>query len=220
MLHETPVVIGDCEAIVEVIMISYSMKDRILRKLSAYRTFAYIPPFIFMMISSYGEIEHDYIIWPLGISIVLLGASVRVWSTKHIGRRIVSMKKKGKMLVRTGPYAIVRNPLYIGNILIATGLSILSELIWLVPFLLIYFFLLNHFVVLYEEKKLLTRWGDEYQTYLNEVPRWVPRVRERHGIKGDGFTWTRAVKAEVPSLFVILFGVAIFVFKDYINHIK
>jgi len=201
-------------------MISYSMRDAILRKLSSYRAFAYVPPFIFMMVSSYGKIEQDWIIWPLGIAIVLLGASVRVWSTKQVGRRIVRAKKKGKTLVRTGPYAIVRNPLYIGNILIATGFSILSELIWFVPFLFLYFFLLNHFVVLYEEKRLLSRWGDEYQAYLNEVPRWVPRVREWHGIETGGFTWTQAVKAEVPSLFLIFFGVAIFVFKDYIYHIK
>ena len=201
-------------------MISYSMKDMILRNLSVYRAFAYIPPFIFMMVSFYGEIEHDYIIWPLGISIVLLGVGIRVWSTKHVGRRILRMKKKGKMLVRTGPYAIVRNPLYMGNILIAVGLSILSELIWLVPFLILYFFLLNHFVVLYEEKKLLSRWGDEYQTYLNEVPRWLPKVKEWHGVKADGFTWIRAVKAEVPSLFLILFVVAIFVFKGYIHLIE
>jgi len=130
------------------------------------------------------------------------------------------MKKKGKMLVRTGPYAIVRNPLYIGNILIATGLSILSELIWLVPFLFLYFFLLNHFVVLYEEKRLLSKWGDEYQTYLDEVPRWMPRVKQWHRVKTDSFTWIRAVKAEVPSLSVILLVVAIFVLKDFIHHMK
>lgn len=201
-------------------MISYSMKDMILRKLSTHRAFAYIPPFALMMISFHNDIEHDYIIWPLGISIVLLGVGIRVWSTKHIGRRIPTMKKKGKELVRTGPYAIVRNPLYIGNILIATGLSILSELIWLVPFFILYFFILNHFVVLYEEKKLLSRWGDEYQTYLSEVPRWMPKVKEWHGAKTNSFTWIRAVRAEVPSLSVILFVVAIFVFKDFINRIK
>jgi protein-S-isoprenylcysteine O-methyltransferase Ste14 len=192
----------------------------ILRKLSAYRVFAYVPPFVFMMICFYGETEQDWIIWPLGISIVLLGATVRVWSTKHVGRRMLRVKKKGKMLVRMGPYAIVRNPLYIGNILIATGFSMLSELIWFVPFVFLYFFLLNHFVVLYEEKKLLDRWGDEYQTYLNEVPRWMPSFKDWHGVKIDSFTWIQAVKAEVPSLFLILFGVAIFVLKDLIYHIK
>ena len=173
-----------------------------------------------MMISFHNDIEHGYIIWPLGISIILLGVGIRVSSTKHIGRRIPTMKKKGKELVRTGPYAIVRNPLYIGNIMIATGLSILSGFIWLIPVLILYFFILNHFVVLYEEKKLLSRWGDEYQTYLNEVPRWMPRVRESHGVKISGFTWIQDVKVEVPSLSVILLVVAIFVLKDFINHIK
>ena len=196
------------------------MKEMILKKLSAHRAFAYIPPFAFMMISFHNDIEYGYIIWPLGISIILLGVGIRVWSTKHIGRRIPTMKKKGKELVRTGPYAIVRNPLYIGNIMIATGLSILSGFIWLIPVLILYFFILNHFVVLYEEKKLLSRWGDEYQTYLNEVPRWMPRVRESHGVKISGFTWIQAVKVEVPSLSVILLVVAIFVLKDFINHIK
>ncbi len=130
------------------------------------------------------------------------------------------MKKKGKELVNMGPYAIVRNPLYIGNIIIATGLSVLSELIWFTPFVFLYFSALYHIVVLYEEKKLSERWENDYLAYFNEVPRWIPRLRNLHGSKADGFKWIQALRSELPSVIYILFGILAFVLKDLLGNMK
>ncbi len=173
-----------------------------------------------MGLTFYNTMENDLILWPLGISIILIGFLIRLWSTKYIGRRNPSMKKKGKELINTGPYAIVRNPLYIGNIIIATGLSVLSKLIWFTPFVMLYFFVLYHVVVLYEEKKLSERWEDGYLTYFNEVPRWMPRLRNLHCSKADGFKWIQALRSEIPSLIYILFGIFIFVLKEILSDMK
>jgi protein-S-isoprenylcysteine O-methyltransferase Ste14 len=196
---------------------SLSTQDWILKKLSAHRGYSYVPPFIVMAFTFHREWEDDFIVWPLGIMIILVGVSVRLWATKHIGRRMPWMKKKGKKLVKTGPYAIVRNPLYAGNIIIASGLSILSELIWMVPILICYLFILYHLVVLYEEKKLLGRWGDEYQVYLTEVPRWIPKFRDFHKCKANGFKWTDSLRSELPSLLVLFLGIFVFVVKEILS---
>jgi protein-S-isoprenylcysteine O-methyltransferase Ste14 len=189
----------------------------ILKKLSTYRTFFYIPIFALLAIVFYREWEEYFIVWTLGIGIIVTGFLIRLWATRHIGRRIPWMKKKGKTLVRTGPYAIVRNPLYIANILIVIGLAILSELVWAIPFVFVYFFTLYHLVIIYEEKKLLDRWGDEYRVYMNKVPRWIPKVKNLHADKTDGFPWKVALRTEIPSLIVILFGISFFFFKEILN---
>ncbi len=198
----------------------FSFRDKILKKIASFRSFLYLPPFVVMGMTYYNEMENDFIIWPLGIAIIFIGFLIRLWSTKYIGRRTPSMKKKGKTLVDTGPYAIVRNPLYIGNIIIATGLSVLSKLIWFTPFVILYFFTLYHVVVLYEEKKLSERWEDEYLAYFNEVPRWIPRLRDLHRFKANGFKWIQALRSEIPSLIYILFGIFVFVLKDILGNMK
>lgn len=199
---------------------SLLFRDNILKKIASFRSFLYLPPFVVMIITFYNEMEDDFIIWPLGIAIIFIGFLIRLWATKHIGRRTSLMRKKGKILVKTGPYAIVRNPLYIGNIIIATGLSILSELIWLTPFVMLYFFALYHFVILYEEKRLSERWGDEYLAYFNKVPRWIPRLRDLYRFKATGFKWIQALRSEIPSLIYILFGIFVFVLKEILGNMK
>ncbi len=195
----------------------FPFRDRILRTLSTYRGFSYVPPFSFMAMTFYQEWEDDSVVWPLGIGIILIGVLVRLWATKHIGRRTPWMKKKGKKLVKTGPYAIVRNPLYIANIIIAVGLSVLSELAWFIPFVFLYFFILYHFVVLYEEKKLSERWGDEYRAYVNEVPRWIPKLKNFHKYKTNGFAWMDVLRSEASSILVILLAISIFVMKEILS---
>lgn len=118
------------------------------------------------------EIEADWIIWPLGTSIFLLGFLLRVWAHNHCSYR----QNVAKRLATTGPYLFVRNPLYIGNILLCLGATILSELLWLVPIVLFYCAGLYSLVVRHEEARLLTRYGEPYCKYMQEVPRWFPRV--------------------------------------------
>jgi protein-S-isoprenylcysteine O-methyltransferase Ste14 len=170
-----------------------------------------------MTISSHNEIVDGHIVWLVSIAIILFGFGIRLWATKHIGRRMLWMKKKGKQLIRMGPYAYVRNPLYIANIIIAAGFSILSKTFWFVPFSTLYFFLVYHFVILYEENRLLKKWGDEYQAYRDEVPRWIPRLKKFYGIRDNGFKWIESFKAELPSLSFILFGIFIFALRDLIR---
>jgi protein-S-isoprenylcysteine O-methyltransferase Ste14 len=195
-------------------------KDWIFEKLSTFRGFSYLLPIGLMAIISYKETEDELTIWPLGIGIVVLGASIRLWGTKHIGRRMPWVKKKEKILVKTGPYAMVRNPLYIGNLFIAAGLSIVSELIWMVPFVILYLFIFYHLVVLHEEKKLSERWGEEYAAYMREVPRWIPRLHHLQRAKGGGFEWRDALRSEIPSFYVNGLAVLIFVVKEILSDIR
>jgi protein-S-isoprenylcysteine O-methyltransferase Ste14 len=194
---------------------SSSVSNWILRKLSAYRGFAYVLPFGLMTVITYGEWEQDALLWPIGAAIIIPGVLIRLWATKHIGRRMPWIKK-GKYLIKTGPYAIVRNPLYVGNIMIAVGLSLFSELVWFVPIVFIYLFTLYHLVAQFEEKKLSDRWGEDYLAYLREVPRWIPRIGGFRAIKTGGFKWGDAFRSEVPSLYVVTFAILIFVLKEFL----
>ena len=198
---------------------SFSISDRILRKLSAYRGFAYVLPFGLMTVITYGEWEQDVILWPLGFAIIIPGILIRLWATKHIGRRMPWIKK-GKTVVKTGPYALVRNPLYIGNITIAIGLSVFSELLWFIPLTFFYLFTLYHLVVRYEEKKLSERWGKAYLTYLKEVPRWVPGITSAPRVTEGGYKWSHALRSELPSLYVTSSTTLIFVLKEFLSHMR
>ena len=127
-------------------------------------------PLIFALFSFSFETENDWVSWPVGVSIFLLGLSFRIWAQQHLHYRL----KVRKYLTNSGPYSFVRNPIYLGNILICLGLVVTSELLWLVPITLVYSFGIYSFVVSYEERHLLEKYGESYRRYMSEVPRWFP----------------------------------------------
>lgn len=198
----------------------FSIHQTVLKKISTFRGFVYFPLFGLMAITYYNKTEDLFCIWPAGILIVLVGAFIRIWATKHIGRGMTWKNNKGKKLVRTGPYAIVRNPLYIGNIIAATGLSMLSGLLYMIPLVILYLFVMYHLVVLYEEKKLLKRWGEAFLIYLNEVPRWIPNLKNLNRATSGGFSWWDALRLEIPSLYLSLLAIFIFLMKGFLSHME
>ena len=198
---------------------SFFDSDWIFRKSFAYRGYAYILPFGLMAIITYAEWEQDIILWPLGFAILIPGILIRLWATKHIGRRM-SWIKKDKKLVKTGPYAMARNPLYVGNLMIVVGLSIFSELAWFLPLVFSYFFILYHLVILHEERKLSERWGEEYSAYLKAVPRWIPKIKHVPDFAEGDFKWIQALRSELPSYYLIFFSVLVFVAKEVLSDMK
>ena len=136
------------------------------------RNFLVFPPLLFAFVYHSYEIEAEEIIWPLGVSVVVLGVALRIWAQQHVHHRLIGHKR----LTTTGPYEFVRNPLYIGNIILCVSGVIVSELLWLIPITLFGCLGVYSIVIRYEEEHLLKKYGDAYRRYLSEVPRWFPKI--------------------------------------------
>ena len=86
-------------------------------------------------------------------------------------------------LVITGLYRYVRNPMYVGVAAAIFGQALLfgsRELLLYGAFVWLAFHL---FVYFYEEPTLRRTFGEEYEAFCREVPRWIPRLRRVLGIQ-------------------------------------
>lgn len=115
-----------------------------------------------------------------GFTWALLGESLRLWAIGYSGEPTRSQTLDAPVLVTAGPYAYVRNPLYLGNLLNSMGVLIAAFYPWNIPAILIlgsgvtllYLFLGKH-----EEKFLTQVFGTEYEEYQQHVPAWWPKLR-------------------------------------------
>jgi protein-S-isoprenylcysteine O-methyltransferase Ste14 len=79
-------------------------------------------------------------------------------------------------LVVRGPYRHVRNPMISGVVAILLGEAAVFASGWLLLWCAIFFTALTTVIQLWEEPHLAKRFGDEYVTYRQQVPRWIPRL--------------------------------------------
>ena len=107
----------------------------------------------------------------LGLLPIALGESLRVWATGHL--------HKNDALTVTGPYAYLRNPLYLGTILIASGFAVIaastSAYALLGVVLLGYFVYYMPYKDRIETARLESIYGDAFRRYEVAVPSLVPR---------------------------------------------
>jgi protein-S-isoprenylcysteine O-methyltransferase Ste14 len=129
-------------------------------------------PVIFSIFCFSGEYENDLVIWPLGVLLFAAGWALRMWAQKHLGYRL----KIKRSVTISGPYALVRNPIYIANALVILGTVVMSEDLWMIPATIMWCALIYSFVVRYEEGHLAEKYGQAYLDYLQTVPRWLPRL--------------------------------------------
>ena len=103
----------------------------------------------------------------VGFVPAFLGEALRTWSSGVILKR--------KALATEGPYRLVRNPLYVGNFLLALGASLMAGRFWLVVVCLGVFVPMYRGLVAKEEKFLLKKYAEVFEEYCRTVPRFVPR---------------------------------------------
>ena len=80
-------------------------------------------------------------------------------------------------LVVTGLYRHVRNPMYVGVVAVIIGQGLVFAEARLLAYGAIVWLAFHLFVLGYEEPKLKTTFGAEYETVYKNVPRWIPRLR-------------------------------------------
>ncbi|MBI2435766.1 MAG: isoprenylcysteine carboxylmethyltransferase family protein [Candidatus Hydrogenedentes bacterium] len=155
------------------------------------------PPYLALILVTLAETEHDAIVWPLGMGVFAAGVGLRIWAQMHLHYRLRVRKK----LTTTGPYARVRNPIYIANTTMLLGLTFMSEVLWFLPVMLLWCMAVYSLVVRREEAHLSEKYGEPYRQFLRDVPRWLPRFSLRPGLATDArsFLWP-SVLAELHCL--------------------
>jgi protein-S-isoprenylcysteine O-methyltransferase Ste14 len=115
--------------------------------------------------------------WPfwLGASVMVAGLLFAVWARERLGRnwsRSVTIKQDHE-LITTGPYAVVRHPIYTGILAGILGTAIaLSQVRGFIVFVLI--FLMFWFKLRMEEQWMRSQFGETYATYAHQTAALVP----------------------------------------------
>lgn len=97
----------------------------------------------------------------------LLGALIRAWAAGHI--------RKDSTLTVAGPYAHVRNPLYVGSFLMGLGVTIAGGVPLFVAVFLTFYLLVYTRTAMVEARFLEERYGEAYRNYAAAVPLFIPR---------------------------------------------
>lgn len=118
-----------------------------------------------------------------GAVMVLFGEWLRLWALSHIGPATRTRAVGAPALVTTGPYAVTRNPLYTGNLFIATGIAVAAGLYRFSVLLAGLFGLQYSQIISLEEEKLKELFNEEYDEYCAAVPALIP---DRKGIMTCG----------------------------------
>lgn len=120
----------------------------------------------------------------LGFLFMAVGAGVLLYCIRDFavsGRGTLAPVDPPRKLVRVGLYRHVRNPMYLGVVLVLVGESIFFESRVLSFYATIMALVFHLFVVLFEEPGLRALFGHDYEKYRASVPRWIPRLRPWKG---------------------------------------
>ena len=129
--------------------------------------------------------------------------------------------KEGKVyaddLVIRGFYAHVRNPMYVGNFLIAVGISLVYGAPSVYYFIIPFFTFVYLSIVTAEENFLRGKFGPAYEEYERNVPRFIPNFKGlSETLKGFRYDWKRALRKDYGTMFGTLFGILfILIWKNY-----
>ena len=118
----------------------------------------------------FGDTGAGSAIYAGGLICVLISVAGRWWCTLHIG------SLKDRRLVVSGPYSLVRNPLYFFSTFAAAGFGLLHGSLMITAAAVISTTIIFLRTIADEEEALARIFGGEYQTYKQKVPRLLPSV--------------------------------------------
>jgi len=122
----------------------------------------------------------------VGVAVAAAGAVLALWCILgfvFVGRGTPAPFDPPRRLVVRGPYALIRNPMYVGAGTALTGASLFYQSWALLGYAVLFFVATHAFVIVFEEPTLRETFGAEYEAYCRRVGRWWPRS-SRHEAPG------------------------------------
>tara|TARA_B100001778_G_scaffold241043_1_gene201371 strand:- start:196 stop:771 length:576 start_codon:yes stop_codon:yes gene_type:complete len=127
-----------------------------------------------------------------GVILVLIGESIRINAVSHAGGITRTMNVGAPSLCTSGLYSRTRNPLYLGNMIIYLGIVLVAggkHVFTMGSIVFLYFTFQYMMIISLEEETLKKLFGDEYISYMQNVPRLFPKF----------IPWTGGLNVHRPS---------------------
>jgi protein-S-isoprenylcysteine O-methyltransferase Ste14 len=138
-----------------------------------------------------------------GLPVSILGLAIRAWAAGHL--------EKNMTLAESGPYAWVRNPLYLGTLTVAAGFVVASRR-WELALVFAAVFVLVYLPVVELEEQHLANLFPAFAEYKRRVPKLVPRPPREPRAKP--FRWSVYRRnEEYRALAGFLLGAAVLLWK-------
>jgi protein-S-isoprenylcysteine O-methyltransferase Ste14 len=123
----------------------------------------------------------------LGIILIAAGVVLHAWTAKLIGLKATigytelkpDMRSEEPVLIKSGPFSVVRHPSYWAHTAIITGIFFITGTI-AVAIIAVIDLAITYFVTTtLEDQELVERFGNKYKEYQREVPKFFPKLRKR-----------------------------------------
>jgi protein-S-isoprenylcysteine O-methyltransferase Ste14 len=137
-----------------------------------------------------------------GTILVVVGEAIRLWASGHV--------KKNKMLATDGPYAFVRHPLYVGNILVLLGFCVASMLWW--SYVLMVFLLWFYYppAIAYEDKKLQGIFGEQWENWSRDIHALIPTFKSKASQASSDWSFKQSLMQNVEPVIALYLAVFLY----------
>lgn len=190
------------------------MANNFAEKVFKYRSYTPLPFIALMVVFQKATIESMLI----GFAVLALGEFFRLWGVSYAGSETRTTNGVGgTFLVVSGAYAYLRNPLYLGNMLMYLGVGIMSMALF--PYLQIIamvFFYWQYVVIINEEENFLRgKYGQSYTDYCAAVPKLIPGFicYKNPGIEQPRFNLTAGLRSEKRTSQAIIIIVLLIIIR-------
>lgn len=145
------------------------------------------------------------------LAISLLGMVIRMiavgYSAENTSGRNTNEGQIADHINTTGPYSVVRHPLYLGNYFMWLGIACLTRNFWFVVAFTFVYWLYYERIMYAEEEFLRDKYGDRYAHWAAGVPAFVPAL-SKWKKSTLGFSWVKIIRQErsgIMYLFIVFF---------------
>jgi len=152
----------------------------------------------------------------LGLFVLAVVQAFRMYSASFLWGRQAVAQVEADFLCTSGPYAYVRNPLYMGNFLIGIGLSIAINEWYAYVLFMISYVAVYSIVIPYEERFLEEKFRDVYREYKAHTGRLLPKLKGYKGSVNVTPNYRAGVLGEIHVPIIL----AIFLFVIFLLFVK